>query len=227
MSDQDPTTDEQPESAEQRQPLTNFSDVPPALWALVLPMIAIELVLSAADAGFIGDENWRLIAISYGAFWKPLFTTDLLPMHPAQPAYMFLSHAFLHGGLTHLVMNSVIILALGKFIAEAVGSKWMLILFALSAIIGAAFLVALPGGDGPAVGASGAAFGFLALWLYWQAMMERNLKGAKRPLVRTIVLLTIANIALMYAMPQAIAWQAHLGGTLVGLALAPLMTRIA
>ena len=66
---------------------------------------------------------------------------------------MFLSHAFLHGSLLHMVMNMTILLALGRFTADHYGARAILPVFCLGAIGGGAVygLIAgrrLPDGGG-------------------------------------------------------------------------------
>ncbi len=199
--------------------------VPGALWLLVGAMAAVELVLSAADRGILpGDLRWW--ALLHGAFWRQLLE-GVPPVYPGQGTVMFLSHAFLHGGFFHLVMNGVVLLALGKLVAQQAGSAAMLLLFAVSAIGGGIGFALLGQGEAPMVGASGAVFGFLALWQYWEAQARRARGLTLQPVFATVAALAAANVALAVLLEGALAWQAHLGGFVAGLVLGPVMTRIA
>ena len=102
-------------------------------------MAVIELILSLLDSGFFGEQNLRWTAFSLGAFWQPVFAGTVAPIYPGQPALMFISHAFLHGGFVHLAMNSVVLLSLGKFVSVQVGAARTLLVLFLSAVAGAAW----------------------------------------------------------------------------------------
>lgn len=201
--------------------------LPQLLLALVGAMTAIELVLSAADRGWIGATDWRQIALIHGAFWQPVLDGTARPAFPGQTITMFASHAFLHGGMLHLAMNAVILLSLGKFIAQRAGQWPMLFLFLVSAAAGGLAFGLLARGAGPMIGASGAVFGFLGLWLYWDAMIRRRLRASLQPVLATIGTLIAINLVMALFMGGALAWQAHLGGFVAGFALGPVMTGFA
>ncbi len=200
--------------------------VPLVLWLLVGGMGLIEAVLSGADAGLIGAPDWREIAFDYGAFWPGLWRGTLAPLYPGQPYAMFLSHAFLHGGMLHYAMNATILLALGKFISERIGPARMLAVFVISAVAGGVVFQLLAAGPGPMIGASGAGFGFLGLWQYWEARARLRLRLSLRPVWSVVIALALANVALLVAFNGGLAWQAHLGGFLAGIALGPWSTRV-
>jgi hypothetical protein len=94
----------------------------PRVLSIGVGLIAlIEVVLSLADAGFIGDPTLRMRVFEAGAFWTGLLH-GATARFAAQPATMFVSHALLHGGLLHMVMNLTILLALGRFVADRYGA---------------------------------------------------------------------------------------------------------
>lgn len=207
------------------RPIGSDAPVPLALWLLVGSMGLIELGLAAADAGWIGTTDWRAITYVLGAFWVPLFDGTAQPLFGSQRYTMFVSHAFLHGGMLHLVMNGVILLALGKFISEQIGSVAMIGLFVACAIGGGLGFALLSQAQAPMIGASGAVFGFLGLWQYWEAMARLRRGLTLRPVLSMLGGLVVINIALAVALQGGLAWQAHLGGFVTGAALGPLMTR--
>ena len=86
------------------------------------------MALSLADAGILFDPSLRSRVFMAGAFWASLLHGDT-PLYAAQPVTMFLSHAFLHGSLLHMVMNMTILLALGRFTADHYGARAVLPVF--------------------------------------------------------------------------------------------------
>lgn len=192
------------------------SGAPGFLWALVGIMAAIEIVLTASDAGLLGANDWRSLAYLYGAFWQPLVQGDLLPIFAAQPVTMYVTHAFLHGGPLHLAMNAVILLALGKAIAARIGTGGTLLVFLLSAVAGGAAFGLLSSSNGPMIGASGAAFGFFGLWNAWDLDARRRRGLPLQPVLGTVAGLVLANLALFVFLDGGLAWEAHLGGYVMG-----------
>lgn len=189
---------------------------PAFLWLLVGIMAAVEFVLALSDAGFIGRPDWRWTALAAGAFWQPVFSGTVAPLYTGQKALMCISYAFLHGGLLHLALNSVVLLSLGKLAASRLGAAKTLLVLFLSAVGGALAFGLLASVNVPMIGASGAVFGLIGLWQAWDFSMRREFGLPLRPVLVAILALVAANIALAVFLGGGLAWEAHLGGWLVG-----------
>lgn len=189
--------------------------MPRGLLVLAATIALIEIVLSAADAGYLADPSLRQRVFVAGAFWPSLLHGDV-PLYAVQPATMFLSHAFLHGSLLHMAMNLTILLALGRFAADRYGASVVLPLFAVSAVAGAAVFGLLNHDQVPMVGASGAVFGFLGVWIAWDWRRHRDAGLSTGPVLRRVVVLALLNVAMWFALSGGLAWEAHLGGFIVG-----------
>lgn len=73
-------------------------------------------------------------------------------------AWRLLSYLFLHGGLSHLIMNVLCLVWFGRYVENIYGSRrFLLIFFGAGVLSGVAHMVLTP--EIPAVGASGAIFG--------------------------------------------------------------------
>jgi membrane associated rhomboid family serine protease len=199
-------------------PRPGHAPMPPALLALAGVIALIEIVLSLADAGIVFDHTLRTRALIAGAFWASLLHGDA-PLYAVQPVTMFLSHAFLHGGLLHMAMNVTILLALGRFTADHYGGRVVLPVFALGAIAGGAVYGVIADGSLPMVGASGAVFAFLGLWIAWDWRRHRQAGFSTGPVLRRIGVLVLINVVTMIGLQGMLAWEAHLGGFLAGLAI--------
>lgn len=184
----------------------------------------VELVLQGADLGLLGSPLWRSLAYQNGAFWPGLLH-GWQPNYSLQPGAMFLTYAFLHGGFGHLAGNMITLLALGGIAVERVGQKGFLLIYAVSALGGAALFGAMAASPQPMVGASGALFGLAGAWQYW------DYTNAKRPNRRLWRLacgagaLVLLNIVLWVLLNGLIAWQTHLGGFLAGWVTAATLNR--
>ena len=191
--------------------------LPRGLVLLAAAIALIEIVLSLADAGIVADPSLRRRVFVAGAFWASLLHGDA-PLYAAQPVTMFVTHALLHGSLLHMVMNMAILLALGRFTADRYGAGVVLPIFLLSAIAGGAAFGLLSNGAYPMVGASGAVFGFLGVWSAWDWRRHRRHGVSPAPVARRIAVLVGLNVLLFFGLQGMLAWQAHLGGFLAGLA---------
>jgi len=198
---------------------------PGFLWGLVGLMAAIELVLGLSESGVIGSSNWRWPAFAIGAFWQPIFSGGMAPLYSGQTLLMFVTHAFLHGGLMHMALNGVILLALGKFVAGRIGAARTLLLLFLAAVGGGLGFGLLASSTAPMIGASGAVFGLIGLWQAWDYRARRRAGLATSPVIVAILGLVIANVVFFVMLGGGLAWQAHLGGWLVGFFVAPHLER--
>ena len=140
-----------------------------------------------------------------------------------------LGHVFLHGGWAHLGMNMLGYLQASPFLARRIGGGRFVLLFFLSAIGGAvAYVLINSSSESPAVGASGAICGVFGA--YFLAVRPTPKEALADPQVRNAVIMFLGvNVVLMGVLAAThvlpIAWEAHLGGFIVGglafLGLAP------
>lgn len=161
------------------------------------------------------------------------------------------THAFLHAGWEHLLINCAWLAIFATPVARRYGPRATVILFLLSAAAGAAAFAAttlpevqlLIGASGGVAGLTGAACRFI----FQPVIVGRDPEtGAERVLGRRmaslgelmrnqraaffIVVWLVLNAAvpflpMLIGQSIGIAWQAHLGGFLAGLFLTPLFER--
>jgi membrane associated rhomboid family serine protease len=197
----------------------NFEPLPWSIKYLAGILAAVELLLSAGDWGLLPVQGLRGNAYVYGAVWPGLLWQGWQPIYPGQAAGMLLTHAFLHSSLTHMALNTVVILALGKRLGTVLTNGQLIALFVLSAIAGGVVFVAINHGQAPMMGASGAVFGFFGIWKYYEYLGRRRMGLSLVPIWQFIGVLALLNVALYFSFSGALAWQAHLGGFIAGWAL--------
>jgi membrane associated rhomboid family serine protease len=191
----------------------------PRGFALLAGLIAlIEVVLSLSDAGLVAPPDLRMRAFRLGAFWTSLLY-GAPPVYPAQSVTMFFTHALLHGGFLHMALNLAVLLGLGRFTAERYGGGVVLPTFVIGAAAGGAAFGLIAMAPYPMVGASGAVFAFLGIWTVWDWHRHRMVGAPVRPVVQRVVVLAGLNVLLYIGLEGFLAWEAHLGGFLAGLAL--------
>jgi len=138
---------------------------------------------------------------------------------------MMLSHAFLHSGMLHMAMNTVVILGLGKRLGAVLSNGQLLAVFGISAIAGGLVFLALNRGAFPVVGASGAVFGFFGVWKYFEYTARKRMRLTLAPIWQFIGTLVLLNVALYFMVGGMLAWEAHLGGFVAGWLLGMVFAR--
>ena len=146
-----------------------------------------------------------LIQLVYGP------ATDLLAYHPGdilfQP-WTILTVNFAHGSILHIALNMYSLYAIGPVLENYLGRARFLALFligGIGAVVAADLFIKTS-----VVGASGAIFALLgALFIF-----RRRLGLASGQLVIVLII----NLAIGFFVPN-IAWQAHVGGLIVGAAV--------
>ena len=122
---------------------------------------------------------------------------------------------FVHGGFFHILFNMYVLFIFGGHLERMLGRSRFAALYALSGIGGSA-AVALLAPYTPVVGASGAIFGLMVAFFVIERSLGRNA-------VQLLVLVAI-NLVIGFVLP-GVAWQAHVGGIVVGAAVAWLYSR--
>ncbi len=244
-NDENPQPDQGVAEAPRRQPILNVPAAVAVIAGLFLAVQAAEsLVLNNSGReqllAWFAFVPYRLIdsAGLPGGFWPLLWTP--------------VTHAFLHAGWEHVLLNTVWFVIFATPIVHRYGAVRLVVLFLAGAIAGAAAFAAttlphiaiLVGASGGVAGLTGAAVRFI-----FQPVQvavnpdtgERVLLGRRLASIREVFahptarIFTITWIALngivpllpifMSGMQVEIAWQAHLGGFLAGFLLVPVFER--
>jgi membrane associated rhomboid family serine protease len=139
------------------------------------------------DSGQIHHEYWRLITFG-----------------------------FLHGTLTHVLLNTVLLLWVGPVVERRAGTAWLLLIFLSASVAsGVGILVKhqLWPSQGASVGASGGLFGLLGAALVLVFRLP-----SQSPFVR-IGLVVVLVVGLTYSVFPGISMAGHIIGLIVGIAI--------
>lgn len=126
--------------------------------------------------------------------------------------WRLLTSAFLHQEIWHIGFNMMALWFLGPPLEQALGRGRFIALYLLSALGGNVLTFWLMAQNVPSLGASGAIFGLFGA----TAVLMRRMRYDMRPIA---VLLGI-NLVVTFLPGLNIAWQAHLGGLIVGAIIA-------
>ena len=155
-----------------------------------------------------------------GAFHPDILSTHG-PLFAGQSLSMFLTYGILHTGLSHLVINMIGLVWLGRLTLEHRTAETFLIFYMLSTI-GAAEMFALFGPTNSTMaGASGALFGLLGIYLVDSGLLLGALPSDRLgPQIARVVLvmgvLILGDLGSRLMLGSPVAWQAHAGGFLTG-----------
>ncbi|MBD1548142.1 rhomboid family intramembrane serine protease [Roseibium aggregatum] len=179
-----------------------------------------------------------------------VLASGIAPGGIAADIWTFVTYAFLHGGVTHIAFNMLWMIVFGSAVARRFGTLRFLVFSAVCAAGGALMHLATHfGAEAPMIGASAAISGHMAAAVRFVfelggplGVIRRTDEAAYRvpaaPLLhsladRQVITFLVAWFGLnlvfgLYSTPLTgaggtIAWEAHVGGFLTGLALFPLI----
>lgn len=147
---------------------------------------------------------------------------DFFWLFPTSPQYLILftrpwtliTHIFLHGSLTHLFFNMIVLFFFGRELERRVGNRVFWNVFFTSGIVAAIGYMLT--GTGPMIGASGAIYGVFACMAVLAPEMRVYVYFIPMKITQALVLFAIMDFVLIGA-PDMIAHTAHLSGIFVGL----------
>jgi membrane associated rhomboid family serine protease len=166
-----------------------INPLPPVVWALVLPMILLEIGFSLGEAGAIGGPQavgWRIAAMEgYGFFpdyWRQqamngAFDFELLRR--------FFTYSFVHGAAISTLFGVVLTMALGKYVGE-IFKAWALALVFFGAAAGGALVYGYFVPRQPLVGAFPGVYGLIGAYSF---LLWVGLAGAGQNPMRAFTLI--------------------------------------
>ncbi|WP_369390592.1 rhomboid family intramembrane serine protease [Streptomyces sp. CG1] len=127
--------------------------------------------------------------------------------------YRLLTSMFLHSptSFTHILFNMLSLWWIGGPLEAALGRARYLALYFASGLAGSALTYLLAEPNAPSLGASGAIFGLFGA----TGVLMRRLNYDLRPLIGLLVI----NLIITFYPGFNIAWQAHIGGLVAGVAV--------
>jgi membrane associated rhomboid family serine protease len=179
----------------------------PVTWVLITLNVAIFLIGridSATGARMFAEAAQYKPLIDNGEIWRA-FTA-----------------MFLHANLTHVLFNMWALYLFGPSLERRFGATSFAALY-VAAGLGGASLYHAVGRLVPAVGASGAIFGLMGALV--AATYRQRHTPAGRAVFSQLSLLLIINLSLPFIISN-IAWEAHVGGLVAGMAIAAAWDRV-
>lgn len=197
--------------------------LPPAVTLLFVIIAGVEGIFALAEAGVIGGREgigWRLAYVREYGFSGDIFDWMVANgIWPLEQMIRFVTYPFINLGFTHGLFAAVLLLAMGKMVAETLGQRAFLLLFFSSGIGGALVYAVLLDDPQWLVGAYPNVYGLIGGYSF---VMWRRLGMEGAPQARAFSLIAILmGIQLLWGVFFDIGntWVAELSGFVVGFAL--------
>jgi len=163
---------------------------------------------------------WFLIALNVVIFIitlarpETIYFLGLTPALLSQQPWTIISSIFVHGSIFHILFNMIALYFLGSFFIRAAGEKSFLAVFFLGGLAGNILFVLLAHPFSTGVGASGAIFALAGALAVMVPRVPVIIFPIPIPMPLWIAVIILVFISFLFS---GIAWQAHIGGLLLGL----------
>ena len=163
---------------------------------------------------------WVIIGINILLYIVTFILPDLRLFFGLRPAdfwdrpWTLLTSMFVHAGLWHVMANMFTLFFFGRYLSMLVGEKRFLMVYFVGGILGGIFYILLAQPFSIAVGASGAVFAIGGALTVMRPKIKVLIFPIPAPLPLWVAI--IGGFFIISFLPN-VAWQAHLGGLVVGL----------
>jgi membrane associated rhomboid family serine protease len=148
-----------------------LNPLPVIVWVLVLPLVAMELVLSLGGTGLVGGPQaigWRLQAIERFALFPELLRYQWeTGGQPYADLLRLVTYPLVHGTFSNALFAVVLVLALGKMVGEIF--RWwavLVVIFGAAICGGLAYGILVPGMKSPLIGAYPPIYGLIGAYTF-------------------------------------------------------------
>jgi membrane associated rhomboid family serine protease len=163
---------------------------------------------------------WIIIAINLLLFIVTIINGDLVFLLGLAPAsflarpWTIVTNLFIHGSIWHILGNMITLYFFGSFLCRLIGVKKILLIYFGGGILGnILYLLLAPSPFSIAIGASGAIFALAGVLV----VMMPNLRVMLYFIVPLPLWVVVLVFFVLWSFIPGIAWQAHLGGLVLGL----------
>lgn len=215
-------------SAEERPQRERAFNIPPIVVAAIVACVGIQVLRD-----YVLNDHQDIQLLIWTAFIPIRYTREYFDFYAVTSP---ITYSFLHGSFTHLIVNMIWLAAFGAPLATRFGAWRFCLFWAVSSGAAAALHFAThPFDDMPLVGASGAISGMMGAAARFAFHIDRSgsMPSFAGPVLPALQVLRVRSVlvfltvwlllnfvtgfySLVPSMESPIAWEAHIGGFLVG-----------
>jgi membrane associated rhomboid family serine protease len=185
----------------------------------------------------LGENGGRVFIASYALVPERLFHANMVAPGPVPAGMTIVTSMFLHGGVFHIAGNMLYLWIFGNNIEDAMGRMRFIVFYLLCGAVAAlAHAVLNTRSTVPMIGASGAISGVLGAYLllypnarvmtlFTLGFFVRMIEVPALVVLGFWFVFQVLNAVVASAEGGGVAWFAHLGGFLAGMALIGLFKR--
>ena len=173
------------------------------LWVLIAVNVLVFIATSISSGSILGVSN--AIANQAGVSSATI----------ASQPWTILTALFIHDGIYHILFNMLTLYFFGMYVLALVGETKFFLVYFIGGIVGNALFMLLAPSNSLAVGASGAIFALGGVLVVLVPRLKVMIFPIPIPMDLWISIL-ISFLLLTFV--ADVAWQAHLGGLLTGIA---------
>lgn len=200
-----------------------LNHIPTAVVLVAMVLGAVELVLQAGVYGLVGGPDavgWRLGAVhDFGFFSAVLAWMIDTGTYPWRDVLRTITYPFISASFGSLIFAFVLVLAIGKMVAEMFSQIAFLLIFFASTITGALAYGLAVETNVPLIGAYPAAYGLIGAFTYilW---MKARFEGTN-PLRAFLLIGVLLGLQVYFGLVYGggYGWVAELAGFLTGFLL--------
>lgn len=170
---------------------------------VTVTLIVIQVLVFIAMELSGGSTN-TVTLLNFGAEYPPLLA--------AGQCWRLITPSFVHIGIMHLLLNSIVLYYMGNYVEQLFG-HWQLILIYLISVISGNLLSAALSPTSIAAGSSTGIFGLFGAFIFLGT--EHRQQPFLRILTRQYIILMVINLAFDLISPSIDIW-GHLGGLFAG-----------
>jgi membrane associated rhomboid family serine protease len=177
------------------------------LWFLIALNVVI-FILEIAIGEYPIVRNGEIVN-------RVVLLLGLRPDQLSQQPWTIISSMFVHGGFGHILFNMIALYFLGSFLIRAAGEKSFLAVFFLGGLVGNILYILLTHPSSTGIGASGGIFALAGALAVIVPRVPVFIFFIPIPMPLWVAIIILVIISFLFS---GIAWQAHIGGLLLGLA---------
>jgi len=181
------------------------------VWAIIIANLVLYIAML-----FAGTGRYPLGDFFYTNTDKFTYYLGLIPYYFVERPWTILTAMFIHAGFWHLFFNMIILFFFGSYLSRLVGNSWFAIVYFIGGIVGNLLFYLLGDTFSIAVGASGAVYAVAGALV----VLVPNLRVYLYFLFPMPLWVVVLIFFVLWSIPgviSGIAWQAHVGGLVVGL----------